>query len=128
MRNTRLLNEPEPGFFKMRLIRGGPWVPAKIVYGPPTDPETGEALDRPHLWETWINGTLIAVPSPDPWKARVDRVWHGAHPLDYENLTSEAAEKEYDYMLRRKDHAEDHGGAEAAPRTAVDIRKTKPRF
>ena len=27
---ARNLNKPEPGYFKMRLVRGGPWVPARI--------------------------------------------------------------------------------------------------
>lgn len=34
--------EPEAGFFKRRLVKGGPFVPARIWLYSPTDPETGD--------------------------------------------------------------------------------------
>lgn len=42
--------EPVPGLYKYRWYLGprsyGPWVPARIDWVTPIDPETGEVLDR----------------------------------------------------------------------------------
>lgn len=35
---------PECGWFKRRMIRGGPWVPARIYVDRETDPMTGELV------------------------------------------------------------------------------------
>lgn len=73
---ARRIDKPEPGFFRMRLVKGGPWVGARLIYGPSRDPETGGVMEeRSWFWETWINGTLAAPPSPDPTAAGVWRVW-----------------------------------------------------
>ena len=75
--SARQIDDPQPGFFKMRLVRGGPFVGACISYGPPSDPETGGILEeRSYLWEARINGELVRTPSPDPAKAGVFRIWH----------------------------------------------------
>jgi len=47
---------PHEGYFKMRLKRGGPWIPARIYRSMPTDPETGELLDRSWVLAGEING------------------------------------------------------------------------
>ncbi len=64
---SRAIANPEPGFFKMRLVKGGPWV-AALVYRPcplEMDPETFQHIDRwPHL-SAEIDGK----------PASVDRVW-----------------------------------------------------
>ena len=75
------LDDPQPGFFRMRLVRGGPFVAAEIRHGYPTDPATGEELtERPVMWEALINGYRIATPSPDPVAAGVFRIWGIATP------------------------------------------------
>lgn len=38
----QITQEPQCGWFKRRLVKGGPWVPARIWLEQPTDPETGE--------------------------------------------------------------------------------------
>ncbi len=67
------LNDPQPGHYKRRLCRGGPWVPAMIwwIYGD-RDEETGELIsdDRlvcqvgdemrdPYAEWTWLLGQPI---------------------------------------------------------------------
>lgn len=43
---------PECGYFKTRLVRGGPWAPARIWIDRDIDPETGElTADERHLCE-----------------------------------------------------------------------------
>ena len=43
---------PECGFFKKKLVRGGPWVPVRIFVERDIDPETGELTsDERFVWE-----------------------------------------------------------------------------
>jgi hypothetical protein len=58
---SRRIESPEPGFFKMRLARGGPWVPA-IIYQPcPIEfhPETFQAVDRVYHLKAEIDGRPV---------------------------------------------------------------------
>ena len=62
----RHVDKPEPGFFEMRLVKGGPLVGARIVH------EDG-------LWSAWIDGAPCGPPHPDPVYANgVYRIWHNA--------------------------------------------------
>jgi hypothetical protein len=64
---TRAIDRPEPGFFKMRLTRGGPWVPA-ILYRPcpiEFNPETFQGVDRVYHLEAEIDGRPVGL----------DRIW-----------------------------------------------------
>lgn len=85
------MNDPQPGYYRRRLVRGGPWVPARIWYGLPADPWTGDLLDRsPRLqcevagelrdpldqW-TWLAARPIA--EADYWFEIEDRKWLAQH-------------------------------------------------
>lgn len=50
------VDEPRAGFYKTRLVKGGPWVGAQIFWQWPTDPHTGEHLDRSPTMIALING------------------------------------------------------------------------
>lgn len=50
------VDEPRPGFYKTRLVRGGPWVGAQLFWQWPTDPHTGEQLDRSPTMIALVNG------------------------------------------------------------------------
>ena len=76
-RAPRRVDRPEPGFFRLKLVRGGPWVVARIGHAPPTDPITGAVLDRSPVWSAEVSGALVASPSVDPMAAGVYRVWLG---------------------------------------------------
>lgn len=70
----RVAGDPQPGFFKVRLVKGGPWVAARIRHEPPNDPDTGEPLDRSWYWHGDINGDSDPQPTPAPTE-RVWRIW-----------------------------------------------------
>lgn len=73
---SRRIDAPEPGFFRMRLVKNGPYVAARIerklghlvatVNGAPADVDTvwtsGDFID-----ETMHN-ILAAEPPPDPYR------------------------------------------------------------
>jgi hypothetical protein len=50
------IDQPEPGYFFTRFVRGGPKVPARIWWSIATDPETGESLDRSPMLLAEIGG------------------------------------------------------------------------
>lgn len=47
---------PRAGYYLVRLVRGGPWCPARIYFGQPHDPVTGEILDRSYRMVAEVNG------------------------------------------------------------------------
>ena len=118
---TRNIGDPRPGFFKLRKVRGGPYVGACITHGPPTDPLTGETLDRSWLWEAIIDGALVRVPSPDATAAGVYRIWHHGH---------EIPESEYRFLIDDREWCRQHAPAspEAAPDQAIDHGTLRPLF
>lgn len=112
---SRPLDEPRPGFFKLRQVRGGPWVGSRIEYEHPTDPETGELLtERSKLWVTTINGKLVRAPSPDPVRAGVFQVWCSG---------TEIKESDYRFMVADHEWATKHAPDDpvANPTEKVEI-------
>jgi hypothetical protein len=62
--NTRAVATPEPGYFRVRLVRKGPLVPARIVF-------------TNGLWNAVVDG-MIYPSAPEPSGApRVFFIWHG---------------------------------------------------
>lgn len=45
------ISEPVAGFYRMSLGRGSVDVGIKLWFGPPSDPITGELLDRGYRWQ-----------------------------------------------------------------------------
>ena len=69
---------PTPGFFIYRALLerlpNGRWLrgPKQAVciwYGAPTDPETGETLDRSHRWQALLDGREIDIDEVWPFVA-----------------------------------------------------------
>lgn len=116
---VRRVDMPEPGWFRMRLVRGGPFVPARISYGPTLDPQTGEALDRSWLWSCDINDECDWNPRPTPG-ANVLHVWTSGERID---------QGEYDYLVEMVRHAKLYRpeAPEAMPTRAVNLRAMNPR-
>jgi hypothetical protein len=50
---------PTAGFYRARLVRGGPFVALRFWLGLPFDPETGEELDRTPRWQCRLNGVEL---------------------------------------------------------------------
>ena len=80
----RFTAHPRPGYFKVRMghtkSRRVIWGPARIERPIPTDPETGEVLDRQPALVATIDGEEVGM----------DRVWLSAF---------EVHKAEYDYLL-----------------------------
>jgi hypothetical protein len=89
---SRIVGEPEEGFFKVQLMPRGPYYAARIAYRPSQDPLTGEELDRSWYWRVEIDGDLVGEASPDPVAAGVFTVWE--HGLSI-------TEQEYHKMLEQ---------------------------
>lgn len=105
---------PEEGYYRRRLVKGGPWVAVKIWNGPPRDPDTGEVLfERPYLWRALLNGDDV-----DIWD-----VWPecSGEPIGY---------VEYEFILKAHLWAKVHApnDPEANPRKPIDLHKQKPIF
>ena len=113
------IDEPRPGHFKLRLVRGGPFVPVRIYYGLPVI--GGEVQDRaPRLCVELAGETdELEVDRERGYSCRVaipmDRVWPYC-------LTHPITAAEYRFMLRRlhwaREHAPDHYAG--APRKRVN--------
>lgn len=56
-RAPRIEDEPQPGFYKRRMVRGGPFVPVEIWLEQEIDPETGELVADERL-RAICNGEL----------------------------------------------------------------------
>lgn len=115
----RVLSEPRAGYFKTRLVRGGPFVGAEIRYGPGSDPDTGEPLDRSWLWEALIGGKHVRIPSPDPLKAGVIMIWESA---------TEITESEFRFLTADAEWCAKHAPQEpqAKPKEKIDIVELPP--
>lgn len=107
-------DKPAAGFFKRRLVRGGPWVPVRIWFSAPSDPhQPGQLLDRSPRWQAELDGREI-----DIWS-----VWPGCsgHPID---------KQEYDFLRATNAHARTHEPAmpEANPERRIDLNKMPPVY
>jgi hypothetical protein len=106
-----IVDQPQEGYYRTRLVRGGPLVPVRIWFGPPNDPVTGEPLDRSPRWQALVNGREHDAAAI--WN------WCAGNPI---------TGAEYDYMLRVKDWAERHAPhePEANPYQSVNPRAAAP--
>jgi hypothetical protein len=69
---------PEPGWYRRRLVKGGPFVPVRIYVSREIDPETGE-LTAPELTLAESNGEQVNAAA----------IWTHLEPIsraDYEAL------------------------------------------
>ena len=110
---SRPLADPRPGYFKLRVVKGGPFVGAEIRHGPGRDPETGEELDRSWLWEALIGGKHIRPPAADPVNAGVFRIWESG---------VEIAEAEYRFLIADAEWCAAHAPDEPAARPADPVK------
>lgn len=103
----RLIWPPEPGFFRLRLVKRGWPVPCQIIL-----------RDGP-LWQAERDGVL-AAPHPDPAIAEyVADIWTGGSKVD---------EFEYRWLIALKAHCLAHEPDHPAvnPRRPIDHRLLAP--
>lgn len=67
---ARRIDQPAPGWFKVKLVKGGPWVPARIYLAA----EIGKASVE--IERVWEYGHMIDEPE---WRRLMDRL--GIVPL-----------------------------------------------
>lgn len=105
------VDQPEEGFYRTRLVKNGVWVPVKITYGPPRDPDTGETLDRSWRWTALRAGEEVDVFD----------VWPGCSGAPI-------TEEEYEFQLADAAWARKYAPIDpkANPRKAVDLNAMAP--
>lgn len=98
-----VINQPVAGFYKMRLVKNGPWVPVQIA---------------PYSTTRQFS-VLCAWVGDGP--ADLIETWHrcAGRPI---------SDRDYRYMmsLREWAHANDRAAPEANPYKAIDISTMKP--
>ena len=106
-------NKPIAGFYRMKLVRGGPWLAVKLWHGPPNDPETGEELDRSHRWQALLDGAEVEV-----W-----RVWPSC-------AVEPISESDYGFMLANSAWVKQHSPEEPAanPSQPIDLMRAPSPF
>lgn len=107
------IDQPQAGFFRTRLVKGGPYVGARIWLEPPIDPLTGEAMDRPPMMLAELAGKPI-----DPielWPSVAGR-----------NIP----EQEYRYLIGVAGWAAEHApnAPEATPREPINLNRLPSLF
>lgn len=98
------INEPQPGFYQRRLVKGGPFVPCHIWMEQPTDPETGELCGDVKVCCS-VNGR--EADADDHWMYCCDQ------PI---------TEKQFDYLTKLSAYARAHDPREplAKPRKPIN--------
>ena len=104
-------DQPVEGYYKIRQVRNGPFVPVHVWFGPSRDPFSGEPLDRSPCWHATRRGEDVEVDKVWPWCAK----W----PI---------TPAEYRYMMTTKEWADTYAPdqPEAQPRRAIDLRNAAP--
>lgn len=104
-------DQPREGYYKIREVRDGPFVPVHISFGVSRDPHTGEPLDRSPCWHATRRGKPVEIDKVWPWCAK----WP-ISPADYL------------HMMRVVDHVDQYEpyAPEATPRQAIDLRNAAP--
>lgn len=107
---SRRVDEPSPGFFRIRLVKGGPWVAAEIRRG------------EDKVWTGLIDGKPGETSSADPAAASdVFRIWHSGEFIP---------EHEHAYLVQRAQWCRIHqpDSPEANPTRPIDIGRQPPAF
>lgn len=116
-RQHHVITEPVAGYYRRRLVKGGVWMPVKLWFGPPLDPETGEELDRSWRWQAMDGDKLVAG------DAEIQDVWTRCcrEPI---NAT------EYFYLVADRAWCRENAPhlPEASPHKPIDLNQIQPLF
>lgn len=105
----KIISRPEPGFYKIRLVKGSPWAPVLIYQPCPVEPECehfnwlDRARARPHL-DVLIDG--------QPTRRSLLDLWPWCHPI---------TEAEYRHMRDLAEWARQWAPHEPAANPAAPI-------
>ena len=119
MNEDRRIDRPEPGFFKMKLVKNGPWVPALIFlpcpihepYGGTHPDDWGTHRDRSRQYRAIVAGE----------EADVLKVWTWGKKI---------AQSEHDHLVQVMEWAIQHAphAPEAMPKQAIKLENMKSLF
>jgi len=118
----RILGEPQPGHFKMRLVKRGPWVPALIWRPCPLIlPDPLELTPAPEDW-------CLPTERPRMLRARIGTT--EADPFEVWTNGQRITAREYHWRLDLARYATDHAplDPEADPRRRVDLSRAPSLF
>lgn len=112
--------DPQPGFFRLRLVKGGPFVPSRIWRGCCCT-VNGGYTNAQHRWRDTcdryppLQGEINGSPA-DP-----QRIWDSGWPI---------TNPEFDHLTAVRNWAETHAPAapEANPRRRIDLHTMPPLF
>lgn len=118
----RPIAEPQAGFYRVKLVRGGIHVPVRIWFGCPVI--DGEEQDRSPRWCVEVDGqTSRPVADVEGHIEPLDphEVWPFCEPI---------TEDEYRFMCRRRGWAVDHAPHHPAanPREPIDLAQLPPSW
>ena len=109
---SRPIADPQPGFYRLRVHKGGPWTPAVIFRPCPLEMH----IDEP--WN-WLDRWPRLAAEIDGIEVEIERVWHWGQTI-----------KQAEYEFLRADHAwcRQHAGhlPEARPQFGVDVSRIPP--
>lgn len=99
----QITDQPHPGFYRRKLVKGGPFVPVRVWMEGPRD-ESGELLDD-EVMKCEVDGR--EVDAADQW------LWICSYPIP---------EREYTYMIGLSKYAKKHDKREplANPRKPIN--------
>lgn len=105
----RRVDQPRPGLFKLRLVRGGPWVAASIEQ------------DDAGRWVATVAGVRSEGHADPALADGVFRVWHYGHVI---------TASEHAFLLERARWATIHApdSPEANPERAINVAALPPAF
>lgn len=117
----------KPGYYKTRLVKGGPYVAAQLCYGPPLDPETGDPLDRSWRYTVRLNGELqpgCIFSTEQPFASKDDLL------IFRIALSEPIGRHEHDYIVKVAQWCRDNapGLPEANPFRPVDLNQMNSLF
>ena len=112
MRETRIIGQPEPGWWMVRLVRGGPEVPAAILRVEVADEPGNPRQDRSSYLAAFIGGEPVAL--SDVWERKGRTI----------------TEAEYKFQLADARWAKAHAPHEpkADPTRQIELSALKPIF
>lgn len=111
-------------YYAVLLVKKGVRCAVSIEYARPTDPDTGERLDRAPRWIATLHGEPIETYKVavyfDDYKPELGCTIKGA-VID---------KAEHDFIVKLRNHAIEHEPdmPEAAPKTKIDLHKMPSLF
>jgi hypothetical protein len=105
---------PRPGWFKMRLVKGGPWLPARIDQ----DCYCTVGCEEAHQWTSACDRHPHLRAVLDGREVTLERVWTSGR---------EISEGEHSYLVQALAYDRAHGERSARADQPIDLDTINPR-